>query len=379
MKKNLKSFKLFLAVGLVATLTACSLTTTSDGGEDDEGIISEHVERGEGIEGATIPSDVLPEFADNVVIPTYVELVAQAKNLKTGVDAFVANPTADSLNAAQEMWSNARLSWEKSAAFAFGPAEALGFDGDLDGWPVNEVDVQAILDSSDVITDEYITGLQTTQKGYNAIEMVLFGKTADKTVDAFTSRELELLSALVKNFERTADGLLTSWTDGVDGNPAYREMLATAGNPDNPAYPTLNAAAEEIVQGIMGCLTEVGEEKIGDPLAIKSVGEFESQFSQTTLNVLHNNLISAQNAYLGMLPNGSASTNSISSLIESVDASLDADIKIQFETALSLIETVPIPIKKTQTDAQFKTTLVKAQETIVGLNKTFEDKVLPII
>ncbi|NEP55307.1 MAG: peptidase M75, partial [Moorea sp. SIO3C2] len=255
----------------------------------------------------------------------------------------------------------------------------LGFDGDLDDWPVNEVDVQAVLDSSDTITDEYIAGLQTTQKGYHAIEMLLFGKAADKTVDAFTPRELELLAALAKNFDSTANGLLTSWTDGVDGNPAYREVLATAGTPDNPAYPTLNAAAEEIVQGIIGCLEEVGEEKIGAPLASKNVGEFESQFSQTTLNDLHNNLISAQNAYLGMVPSGSASTNSISSLIESVDSSLDADIKIQFDTALALIEAVPAPIEKTLTDAEAEASLMKAQEAILGLYETFEDKVLPII
>ena len=65
----------------------------------------------------------------------------------------------------------------------------------------------------------------------------------------------------------------------MDGYPAYRDVLATAGNPDNPAYPTLNAAAEEIVQGIIGCLAEVGEEKIGAPLASKDVGEFERLFS----------------------------------------------------------------------------------------------------
>ena len=167
-----------------------------------------------GLKGAVIPPNVLPEFADNVVIPTYGELVAQAKKLKVGVDAFVANPTADSLNTAQELWTHYRFSWEQSEAFAFGPAEALGFDGDLGHWPVNEVDLQAILDSSDAITDEYITRLQTTQKGYHAIEMLLFGKVEDKTVDAFTPRELELLSALVKNFERTTNGLLTSWTEG---------------------------------------------------------------------------------------------------------------------------------------------------------------------
>lgn len=58
---------------------------------------------------------------------------------------------------------------------------------------------------------------------------------------------------------------------------------------------------------------------------------------------------------------------------------LDADIKIQFDTALSLIEAVPGPIEKTLTDAQSEAALVKAQETILGLYDAFEDKVLPLI
>ena len=51
MKKNLKPFELFLAVGLVGSLTACSLTTTREGGEDGERIISEQLNGGEGGEG----------------------------------------------------------------------------------------------------------------------------------------------------------------------------------------------------------------------------------------------------------------------------------------------------------------------------------------
>jgi len=368
MKKTLKPVELFLAVGLVATLAACTPPSGSNGGEG-----------GEGGEGAAIPADLLPTFADNVVIPTYVELVAQSKNLSASVAAFVANPTPDSLAATQTIWTNARFSWEQGEAFTFGPAEALGDDGSLDDWPVNEADVQAVLDSSDVITDEYVEELPAIQKGYHVMEMLLFGKTADKTVDAFTPRELEFLGALAQNFERTANELLTRWVEGVDGNPAYREVLVSAGKSSNSAYPTVNVAAEEIVQGIIGALEEVRDEKIEASLTSKDVSEFERQFSQTTLNDWRNNIISAQSAYLGMRPDGRPPETSLSQVVAAIDVSLDTDIKIQFDTALSMLDTASSPLEEALTEGAAQDALTQAQDAILVLHETFENDVLPMI
>ncbi|MDJ0690252.1 MAG: imelysin family protein [Xenococcaceae cyanobacterium MO_188.B32] len=145
--------------------------------------------------------------------------------------------------------------------FAFGPAASLGYDGDLDDWPVNETDLEAIINSNDSLTKEYVEGLQTTQKGFHTIELLLFGENNNKTAADFEPRKLDLLKVLTSTFQQSATDLAKSWTEGVEGNPPYREVLATAGDSDNPAYPTVDAAVEEIVQGILGCLDEVANEK----------------------------------------------------------------------------------------------------------------------
>lgn len=111
---------------------------------------------------------VVNDFADQVIIPTYQLLETEATKLTQAVDTFVANPNKDTLKAAQEAWLATRNPWEQSEAFAFGPAESLGYDGDLDDWPVNETDVTAIINSQDTLTPEYIKGLQTTQNSYRS-------------------------------------------------------------------------------------------------------------------------------------------------------------------------------------------------------------------
>ena len=99
---------------------------------------------------------VVNDFATQVIIPTYQQLATEADTLLTRVNTFVETPTAETLQAAQEAWIAARFPWEQGEAFAFGPADSFGYDADLDDWPVNETDVNAILNSNDELTPEYV-------------------------------------------------------------------------------------------------------------------------------------------------------------------------------------------------------------------------------
>ncbi len=326
-----------------------------------------------------LASAVVNDFADRVVIPTYQWLETEATELTKAVDAFVADPNNDTLQAAQQAWLATRNPWEQSEAFAFGPAESLGYDGDLDDWPVNETDVTAVLNSKDTFNPEYITGLQTTQKGFHTIELLLFGQDNNKTAADFNPRELELLQNLTVAFQQTAEDLTTSWTTGIEGNPPYREVLASAGDNSNPAYPTIDAAVEEIVQGMIGCLDEVANEKIGEPLKTQENIGFESRFSHSSATDFQNNLKSVQNAYLGRVPEANTSGQSVSDLVAKTDPQLDQKVKTELETALEAVEAIPDPIETQVTDAAATSKMESAQRTIVALFTTLEQQVLPIV
>ena len=90
-----------LAVLLVGT--GCETPATSEGGSN----------------GASAGGNVqlVSDFPEQVVIPTYQLLVEQSKTLKTTVDAFVADANAENLKAAQVAWIEAREPWEQSEAF----------------------------------------------------------------------------------------------------------------------------------------------------------------------------------------------------------------------------------------------------------------------
>lgn len=340
---------------------------------------SQHLILAKKSEAQALKLEIVTNFADNVIIPTYQELLEQANTLSQLVDTFVSNPNQANLQAARQAWIEARYPWEQSEAFAFGPADSLGYDGDLDDWPVNEVDVQGVLSSKEQMTLESIADLQTTQKGFHTIEFLLFGSDNDKQVEDFSASELLYLQLLATSFQNTSQELLKSWNEGVDGNPPYREVLVTAGNADNPSYLTVEAAFEEIIQGMIGCLDEVGNEKIGIPLEAKNTDDLESRFSHSSLNDFKNNLLSVRNAYLGRINKSSKAGKSLSSWVAKKNPLLDQKVKQQLRNAITAIEAIPNPIEVNMNNPQALAKMEIAQTAVLELFTTMEEEILPLV
>ncbi|MEN9223055.1 MAG: imelysin family protein, partial [Thermostichus sp. BF3_bins_97] len=103
----------------------CRPIAVEGGGEGGEG--------GEG-SGPSIPvitlapeqhfqdPQIILDFVDQVVIPNYEQLAAETQDLSAAVQAFVETPDETKLEAARQTWFTARITWEESEAFAFGPA-----------------------------------------------------------------------------------------------------------------------------------------------------------------------------------------------------------------------------------------------------------------
>src|SRR5512140_2562599 len=171
---------------------------------------------------------IVTHFADDVVVPTYQQLSTRLGELDTAVQTFAANRTAENLNAAQEAWLAARVPWEQSEAFLFGPVESYGYDPAIDSWPVNRSDLDAVLASSDEFTPAYVHNLQETQKGFHTLEYLLFGQGRTKKLEDFTQRQFDYLKAISSEVKGIGAALADSWTKSVDGHPPYRDVLANA-------------------------------------------------------------------------------------------------------------------------------------------------------
>src|SRR5690606_2583697 len=153
----------------------------------------------------------------------------------------------------------------------------------LDTWPLNKTDLDAVLGSSDTIDAGYVKALPPTQKGFHTLEYLLFGDGGARTVAELDDRSLAYLGAVAAEFEDIAVRLHDAWTEGLGSAGPYREVFVTAGA-GSAAYPSLGAAAQEIVAGMSGICDEVANGKIADPYDGQDAQLEESRFSNNSLS-----------------------------------------------------------------------------------------------
>jgi putative iron-regulated protein len=344
---------------------------------------------------------IIVDFADQVVIPTFESVANRADALSAALDAFTKTPNPQTLKTARSAWIAARFAWEQTECFGFGPIKSEGYDANFDSWPIDQNDLAAILASGDQITPGYIERLQGSTKGFHLIEYLLFGEDSRKAATGFSPRELTFLQHLGGDFAQVAHRMAASWTQGSADKPAYRQILVTAGAADNHAYPTLAAAAQEMVGGMVESLTEVADKKLGEPFEKKDPKLAESRFSLNTLADIQSNLQGSENVYLGRVANAqfanaqfanaqfanaqfaNAQTKSaqagLSRFVAQRHPELDTKVKQQFQAARSALAKIPQPFETAVLAPQAAEAIREARSAISSLQETLDKEVKPLL
>jgi predicted lipoprotein len=352
----------FAIVGALLLVVGCGGTDGGGGvasdGMDDEQIITDYV--------------------DNTVLPTYETLDTRASELNSAVDTFAEDPNAETLEAARQAWVETRTPWEQSEAFLFGPVDSNGYDPALDSWPVDRNQLDNVLESDEELTREYVAGLDPSQKGFHTIEYLLFGEGGQKTAGDFTDREFAYLQATTEELAGIAGDLHASWAEGVEGAEPYADVFRTAGGENNQQYPSRQSAGQEMVDGMLTIVDEVGNGKIADPFNERDTTLVESQFSYNSLTDFRNNLVGVKNVYLNQSVAGS-SGESLSSWVASEDEELDQRVRTQIDEAISAIDAIPEPFRDAISDEQGRQKIQQATDALSKLQTTLNGEVLPLV
>lgn len=314
----------------------------------------------------------ISNIADNVILKTYADFDAKSVSLAISLALLKTSPTQSNLDAARLAWKEARKPWEKSEGFLFGPVDVQGIDPSIDSWPVNVIDLNAVLNSSATLDKNYINSLEGTLKGFHTIEWLLFGETGDKTIGNFTNREFEYLAGCSAALQDAVHQLYEAWSPTGQN---YVSKLATAGNGSN-IYTSQKAALEELLNGIITIADEVGNGKINDPFTEQNVGKEESRFSANSKADFADNIRSIKNVWLGDY-DASNNLGFSSIVVDRNKADLDLKVRTQIDEAIQSIENIP----GTFSTAIFQhpDEVQNAQNKVRTLQQTLESEVKPLI
>jgi uncharacterized iron-regulated protein len=333
------------AVLLAATLFSCE---KDNGGEGDEN-------------NDALYASILESYVSTTVVPTYKALAEAALEMRTANEALKSNPSDASMKAASDAWMKARVEWEKSEAFLFGPVgeQALDIDGHIDSWPLELNDIRSVLqDGALGLTGKQAWQMDPTVIGFHVTEYLLYREGKSRPAGDVTEAELHYLTAATDALVWDCVLAYVAWV-GESNVPAAMQTVfrenpdVVAHLDDNAAYKNFAAkltsasgysswgnALSEIAVGAADIAGEVGATKIESPYAGGKVEEVESWYSWHSLDDYRNNILSVKNAYLGGLDDNSRRQASLSAYIASVNPALDNQIKAKIEDCLTKIAAI---------------------------------------
>ena len=322
--------------------------------------------------------EVLTNYA-NIAEAKYQDSLATAQVLKTAVDALVAQPSPENLEAARAAWIAARVPYQQSEVFRFGNAIVDDWEGKVNAWPLDEGLIDYVDASYGGPTEE------NTLAALNVIANPSF-ELSGKVIDAAKITP-ELLKAALHEADGVEANVATGyhaiefllwgqdlkgtehgagnrpWTDYAQGGACTGGNCGRRGEYLQAATDLLISDLEWITAqwgetgeartalladenaGITAMLTGMGSLSYGEQagermrlgLMLNDPEEEHDCFSDNTHNSHYYDGLGVQNVYLGeyVRVNGElVSGASLSDLVAAKDAELDAEMRSKLSTTM---------------------------------------------
>ena len=313
-----------------------------------------------------VKQEALETYAD-IVHASYQDSLTLAEELRTAVDALVADPTEETLQAAKDAWLAAQEPYGQTEAYRFygGPIDdADGPEGLLNAWPLDEAYVDYVegapeagiinnvaeyptIDKELLVSLNEVGAEENISTGYHAIEFLLWGQdlsaetngqrpVSDYTDAENAERRGAYLSAAAELLVEHVSGLVEAWSPDVSGN--YREEFLSM-EPDQ--------ALENVLTGI-GVLakSELAGERIFTAYDNQDQEDEHSCFSDNTHRDIITNFQGIENVYLGRYERIDSSVvegTGLQAVVEAENPELNEQMLTLLEQAGEEAQAVPVP------------------------------------
>ncbi|MEI6896930.1 MAG: imelysin family protein [Psychromonas sp.] len=336
-------------------------------------------------------TELITNLTNDVIVAGYETLNSEADDFWQATQTLSNTPTQANLDAAQQAWTEVRIPWEESEAHIFGPVDSLSIDPHLDTWPLNTTDLENILTSnSSGFSADLVKSFNDDVQGFHTMEFLLFGDGVEdntKSIDEMTRLELDYLSATAEVFEEYTQALLDAWTvsfDPTDSNSQpYKDYLLT---PDNNFYSSELGVVEELINGMIAIVDEVGNGKIAEPFG-SSITTFdtslvESQYSWNSLADFIDNIQGVQNVYRGEYPEQTDKTGIID-FVTAADEAIASRIDNEIIAAIAAIAAIAgdenLPFRQAISNSDARIRIQVAIDALNTLQASLENDVLTLL
>ena len=292
--------------------------------------------------GALSDKEVLVALTDEVVVPAYHQLAADAAELDNTAASLCSSPVEAALEDTRQAWRSARASWLESSAMSFGPVMDRRSESLLDWSPTNtEAVEEALADagfstSADQVRNSYSAG----RRGFGAIEHLLFRKGALKELSD-TPAACAYLTALTQVTREETAGILMDWTGGGELGTPYQDYFT-----DRASLSLIPGdAVEEVVRTQVFLIRDIVHMRMAAALGLRDDGQdltaIPGNAADNGLADLRNELAGMQRVYEG----AGADSLGISALVRPLSGETDRRLREQFVAAIEAVDAVEGPLR----------------------------------
>jgi len=316
--------KVLLGFVFLSFLAAC----TSEGEGDQPTTIMVNT-------SAFARADLLANWTDNIIIPSYESFSVAVQTLSEASIAFKADRNEANLTTLRSAWLAAYKSWQHVALFEVGPAEIKGLRLSVNSFPAN---VEKIISNS--TSGDYDLNLSSNRsaKGFPALDYLLYGvaETDAEIVTFYAGTEgviyTNYIEAIVSDIATLSNQVLADWKQGYNVTFKNNDGASATASVDRFVNDYIFYYEKFLRAG-----------KLGIPLGVFSnttlSGNVEAYYEGTVSNELFlEGLIAMQDFFNGVHFNSTEKGESLASYLDTLNEVKEGDdlakiINNQFNTA----------------------------------------------
>lgn len=367
-------------------------------------------------------SQIIENYA-NIAEAGYADSLDAALKLKVAIEALLADPREETLNAARQAWRDARVPYMQTEVFRFGNKIVDDWEGKVNAWPLDEGLIDYVagaygtesgenefyaanvianktlkiggrrVDASKINAKLLVRSLHeaggveaNVATGYHAIEFLLWGQDLNGTGKGAGNRpatDFDLKNCTGGNCDRRAEYLRVVTNLLTDQLKWMRGQWSRVGTA-RAAVASKGGGLVSIFTGL-GSLTygELAGERMKLGLMIHDPEEEHDCFSDNTHASHYYDLVGIRNIYLGSYTRSDGnvvSGPSVSDLVKAKSPETDSAVRAALDAAMVKMTTLSDRAKAGEAydqmigenNAEGNATVQSAIDALIAQAKTFE-------
>ena len=263
--------KILLILSLIVIVVACSSNegeNNSDGNNYDR-------------------TALLTNWADNIIVPSYINYQTKVQTLVTNTNTFVANPTEVNLQTVRTSWLEAYKAYQYISMYNLGKAEEINLNIASNTYPTNTIGIESNISSG---TYDLALLSQLDKQGFPALDYLINGlSTNDASIVGFYATNAnatnykQYLTAVVSKLKTNIDAVVTDWNSGFRNSYIANNGTSVSSSVNKTTNLFVKNFEKDIRTGKIGIPAGVFSSGVKYPEKVE--GYYKNDISKELLNV----------------------------------------------------------------------------------------------